>query len=161
MGPAAEKAVIPYLDAKYAGTTRFWAFTVVKEIGGAASIPALEAVQGPDTLHVRDVLHACRGRVPLGKEEWARALEDLKAADAKVRASATRRISVTPPVPERRAEVVGRLETLVNDQSADVRAAAFKGLVRWAGKDAVTLLARASTVSTPLARSPSSMPWRS
>jgi len=141
MGPAAEKAVIPYLGEKYAGPTRFWTFFVIKEIGGAASIPALEAVQGPDTIHVVGVLQAVRGRVPLTKDEWPKALADLKVADVAVRSSATRRIWVTPPLAERRAEVVAKLESLLNDQSGDVRAAAFKGLVRWAGKDAVPILA--------------------
>ncbi len=141
MGAAAEAPVIPYLDGKYAGQTRFWALMVIKEVGGAASVAPLEAVQGPERIHVAGVLEAVRGRVPLGKDEWPRALEDLKAADAKLRSTATRRIAVTPPLADRRAEVVARLETLVNDQSGEVRTAAFKGLVRWAGKDAVKILA--------------------
>ena len=71
MGPAAEKAVLPYLDDKYAGTTRFWAFNVIKEIGTAASLPALNAVQGGDRFHVKGVIQAVGERVPLTKDESA------------------------------------------------------------------------------------------
>jgi S1-C subfamily serine protease/HEAT repeat protein len=142
MGPAAEKAVIPYLDDKYAGPTRFWAFNVIGEIGTAASLPALEAVTGPDTLHSKGVLEAVRERVPLAKEEWAKALDDLKSADANVRRKATRRIAATPPIEERRADVVTRLETMLIDQLPEARTAAARGLARWGGKAAVPTLAK-------------------
>ncbi|HKI37521.1 MAG TPA: HEAT repeat domain-containing protein [Gemmataceae bacterium] len=142
MGPAAEKAVIPYLEDGYAGPTRFWAFNVIKEIGSAASLPALEKVTGPDTLHVKGVIEAVRERVPLAKDEWAQALGDLKSADANLRRKATRRIAATPPLDDRRPEVVSRLETMLNDQSAEARGAAAQGLARWGGKAAVPALAK-------------------
>jgi S1-C subfamily serine protease/HEAT repeat protein len=141
MGPGAEKAVIPYLNDKFAGPTRFWAFNVLKEIGTGASLPALEAVQGPDTLHAKGVIQAVRERVPLTKDEWPQALDDLKSADAARRTAATRRIAATPPVENRRADVVSRLETLLNDQSGDARVAAVKGLGRWGGKKTIPTLA--------------------
>jgi hypothetical protein len=142
MGPAAEKAVLPYLADKYAGATRFWAFFVLKEIGTAASIPPLEAVQGGEKVHVAGVLQAIRERLPLNADEWQQALDDLKSADNPRRTRATRRIAGTPPIKERRADVVSRLEWLLNDQSSEVRIAAAKGLGRWGGKEAVPALVK-------------------
>jgi S1-C subfamily serine protease/HEAT repeat protein len=142
IGPAAEKAVLPYLADKYAGGTRFWTFNVLTEIGTSASIPALEAVQGPDALHARNVLQTIRGRLPLSADEWPAALDDLKSTDTARRTRASRRIAATPPNAERRAEVVSRLEWLLNDQSGDVRIAAIKGLARWSGKSAIPMLAK-------------------
>ncbi len=141
MGPGAEKAVIPYLDEKYAGTIRFWVFNVLKDIGTAASLPALKAVQGPDTLHAKGVIQAIGERLPLTREEWAQALEDLKSPDQAVRTRATRRIAATPPIEERRADVVSRLELAMNDQSPEARNAAVKGLGRWGGKKTIPTLA--------------------
>ena len=69
MGPAAEKAILPYLADKYAGPTRFWVFNVLKDIGTAASLPALEAVQGGDRVHVSGVIQAVRERLPLTADE--------------------------------------------------------------------------------------------
>ena len=142
MGPAAEKAVIPYLDDKYAGVTRFWTFNIIGEIGTAASLPALEKVTGPDTLHAKGVIDAVRERVPLTKDEWPQALDDLKSADAAQRRKATRRIAATPPSEDRRADVGSRLESLLNDQSGEVRTAAVKGLARWKGKEALPILVK-------------------
>jgi S1-C subfamily serine protease/HEAT repeat protein len=142
MGPAAEKAVIPYLDDKYAGVTRFWTFNIIGEIGTAASLPALEKVTGPDTLHSKGVIEAVRERVPLTKEEWPQALDDLKSADAAKRRKAARRISVTAPSDDRRADISSRLELLLNDQSGDVRNAAVKGLGRWGGKGSIPILVK-------------------
>jgi S1-C subfamily serine protease/HEAT repeat protein len=141
IGPAAEKAVLPYLAEKYAGPTRFWTFNIVKEIGTAASLPALEAVQGTDKVHVGGVLEAVRQRIPLTADEWPGALDDLKSADAARRTKATRRIAATPPIEERRADVVSRLEGLLNDQSGDVRIAAVKSLAHWGGQKSVPILA--------------------
>ncbi len=137
MGPAAEKAVLPYLAEKHAGTTRFWALLIIKDIGTAASIPALEAVQGGEKVHVAGVLQAVRERLPLTADEWTQALDDLKSGDAARRTRATRRIAATPPIKDRRADVVSRLEWLLNDQSGEVRVAAAKGLGRWGGKEAI------------------------
>jgi HEAT repeat protein len=141
MGPGAEKAVLPFLDEKYAGTTRFWAMNVLKDIGTGESLPALKAIQGPDTLHAKGVIEAVGERLPLTKEEWARALDDLKSADAALRTKAARRIAATPPVEERKADVVTRLEVVLNDQSAEARVAAVKGLGRWGGKKTIPTLA--------------------
>jgi len=140
MGPAAEKAVLPYLTEKYAGATRFWILGVIKEIGTAASIPALEAIQGGEKVHVAGVLQAIRDRLPLTTDEWPQALDDLKSADAARRARAARRIATTPPIKDRHADVVSRLEGLLNDQSAEVRLASAKGLGRWGGKEAIPAL---------------------
>ncbi len=141
MGPGAEKAVLPYLDDKYAGGTRFWAMGILKEIGTAESLPALKAIQGPDALHAAGAVAAIGERLPLEKGEWPGALEGLKSADAAARAKAARRIAYTPPVEERRADVVSRLEPLLNDQSGEARLAAVKGLGRWGGKKAIPTLA--------------------
>jgi S1-C subfamily serine protease/HEAT repeat protein len=142
LGPPAEKAVLPYLDEKHAGGTRFWVCNLLTDIGTSASLPALEAVQGPDALHARNVIAAIRNRLPLAKDEWPGALEDLKSGDAAKRARASRRIAATPPDAEHRADVTARLEWLLNDQSGDVRSAAVKGLARWSGKSAIGLLAK-------------------
>lgn len=75
------------------------------------------------------------------KDEWAKALEDLKSADANLRTKAARRIASTPPVDERRADMVSRLEVVLNDQSGDARAAAAKGLGHWGGKKSIPTLA--------------------
>jgi S1-C subfamily serine protease/HEAT repeat protein len=141
MGPGAEKAVIPFLDEKYAGPTRFWAMNILKDIGTGESLPALKAIQGPDTLHAKGVIEAVGERLPLTKEEWAKALDDLKSADAAVRTKAARRIAYTAPVEERKADVVSKLEVVLNDQSAEARVAAVKGLGRWSGKKAIPTLA--------------------
>ncbi|HEX5273330.1 MAG TPA: HEAT repeat domain-containing protein, partial [Gemmataceae bacterium] len=141
MGPGAERAVLPYLDDKYAGPTRFWAFNVLGEIGTGASLPALQRIPEPDALLARGVIAAVSERVPLGKEEWARALEDLRSPDANLRRKAARRIAATPPVEERRADVVSRLEGVLNDQSNEARVAAVKGLASWGGKKAIPTLA--------------------
>jgi S1-C subfamily serine protease len=141
MGPGAEKAVMPFLDDKYAGPTRFWALNILKDIGTGASLPALRAIQGPDTLHANGVIAAVSERLPLEKDEWPKALDDLKSADAAVRTKAARRIAATPPVEERRTEVVSRLETVLNDQSGEARVAAVKGLGRWGGKKTIPTLA--------------------
>ncbi len=140
LGPGAEKAVLPYLANKYAGNTRVSAFGVIREIGTAASLPALTAVQGGDQVHVVGVLQALHDRLPLIEEEWPQAMDDLKSYDAGRRTQAARRIAVTPPIKERRAEMVLRLEWSLNDLSADVRVAAIKGLARWGGKDAIPIL---------------------
>ncbi|MHB1425846.1 MAG: HEAT repeat domain-containing protein [Gemmataceae bacterium] len=142
MGPAAEKAVLPYLADKHAGGTRFWAFDIIKEIGTAASLPALEAVQGPEALHARGARDAIRGRLPLTADELPQALEDLKSSDAAKRLRACGRLAATTPHAERRAEVVARLEWLLNDLSGEVRSAAIKGIGRWGGPSAVPLLAK-------------------
>jgi HEAT repeat protein len=142
IGPAAEKAVLPYLDEKYTGTGRFWAFNILKEIGTPASIPALEAVQGPESLHARNTIQAIRERMPLTAGEWSSALDDLKATDPQRRARAASRIAATPPSADRRADVVARLDMLLNDHFPDVCAAAAKGLSRWAGSEAIPLLSK-------------------
>lgn len=142
MGPAAEKAVLPYLADKYAGPTRFWTFNLLTEIGTAASLPALEAVQGPDKIHVGRAVEAIRQRTPLTADEWPAALEDIKSPDVAQRTKAVRRIAATPPIEERRADIVSRLEGLLNDQGNDVRIAAVKGLGRWGGQKAIPLLAK-------------------
>src|SRR5262249_16707542 len=140
MGPGAEKAVLPFLDAKYAGPTRFWALNVLKDIGTAESLPALKAIQGPDTLHAKGVIEAVGERLPLAKDEWAKALEDLKSADAALRTRAARRIAATTPVDDRKSDVVSRLEVVLNDQSAEARVAAAKGLGHWGGKKTIPTL---------------------
>ncbi len=142
IGPAAEKAVLPYLDDKYKGPTRFWVCNLLRDIGTATSLPALEAIQGPDAGHARGVIEAIRGRLPLTASEWPEALENLKSSDAAKRARAARRIAASPPSNEHRADVVARLEWLLNDQSADVRIAAIKGLGSWVGSSAISMLAK-------------------
>jgi HEAT repeat protein len=142
MGPDAEKAVLPYLAEKYAGPTRFWAMGVIKEIGTAAALPALEAVQGVDRVHVSGVLEAVRERLPLTAEEWPGALDDLKSDDHTRRVRASRKIAASPPIDDRRADVVSRLELLLNDRVRDVQIAAVKGLARWAGKQSIPTLAK-------------------
>ncbi len=144
MGPAAEPTVVPLLKSRDS-QVRFQVYLILKEIGSAASVtPLNEAlranpVEGP---LVRSALTSVRERVPLTKEEWPAALEDLKSADATRRTYAVRRVAATPPVAERRADLVPRLESLLNDQSAEARAAAAKALGRWAGKDAVPTLVK-------------------
>lgn len=142
LGPAAEKAVLPYLDDKYAGPARFWTFNVLNDIGTADSLPALERVQGVDSLHARNTIDAIRGRLPLTAGEWSSALDDLRSGDPMRRARAVRRIAATPPSAERRADVVARLEGMLNDRFPEVCAAAAKGLGRWAGQAAIPLLAK-------------------
>ena len=144
MGPAAEQAVLPYLTHNNPHT-RTLAFQIIKDIGTAASVPALEkAIQGngSDATAARNALQSVRERLPLAPDEWPQTLEDLRSADAGRRAGAVRRIAPTPPVDNRPADLITRLEPLLNDQSADVRAAAVKALVRWDGKSAVPLLAK-------------------
>jgi S1-C subfamily serine protease/HEAT repeat protein len=144
LGPAAEKAVLPYLTDKNA-TARFWAFNVIKDVGAAASVPPLEEIlraNGPDAVHARPALQAVRERVPLTADEWPQALDDLKSPDAARRTGAVRRIAVTPPAADRRADILSRLESVLNDQSGDARAAAARAIARWGGKDAVPVLAR-------------------
>ncbi len=144
IGPAAEKAVLPYLTDKNQ-PVRNQAFEVVKEIGGPASVAPLQEViraKGPDTRSAEAALARVLERVPLTKEEWPQALDDLKAPDAARRTGAVRRIAVTPPVGDRRKELLERLEGLFNDQSNDVRAAAAKGLARWGGKEVLPILAK-------------------
>jgi S1-C subfamily serine protease/HEAT repeat protein len=142
IGPAAEKAVLPYLADEYAGGTRFWAINVLKDIGTAAGLPALEAVPGPDALHARNVIQAIRERLPLTAAQWPHALDDLRSSDPLRRARGARRIAATPASAERRAEVVARLEGLLHDRFPDVCAAAAQGLCRWAGPEAIALLAK-------------------
>jgi HEAT repeat protein len=142
LGPAAEKALLPYLEEQHAGTARFWTLNILKEIGTAASLPKLEAIQGPEKIHVPGVLTAIRERLPLSEEEFSQALDDLKSTDTSRRVAAARRIAATPPSKELRAEVVSRLEWLLNDQSHDVRLAAAKGIGRWAGPEAIPQLSK-------------------
>jgi HEAT repeat protein len=144
MGLAAEKAVLPYLTDPNP-QVRGLAFQVIKEIGAAASVPALEEAiraNGPDAASARNALESVRERVPLGKDEWVQVLDDLRSANANRRAKAVRRISITLPLDDRRADIVPRLETLLQDRAADIRSAAARGLVRWAGKDSVPVLAQ-------------------
>jgi S1-C subfamily serine protease/HEAT repeat protein len=143
IGPAAEKAVLPYLDDKHKGQARFWAFEVLKEIGTEASLPALQAVQGPEANLARITIEEIRGRLPLTADEWSSALDDLKSNDPFKRARAVRRIAATPPSQERRADVLARLEMLLNDHFPDVCAAAIKGIGRWSGPSAVAVLSKA------------------
>jgi S1-C subfamily serine protease/HEAT repeat protein len=142
IGPAAEKALLPYLADKYTGGTRFWVFNFLNEYGTAASLPALEAIQGPEALHARNAIQAIRSRLPLTDAEWPQALDDLKSTDTAQRLRASRRLAATPPRPDRRAEVATRLEGLLNDRSNEVRIAAVRGIGRWSGPPAVSILAK-------------------
>jgi RNA polymerase sigma factor (sigma-70 family) len=59
---------------------------VLKDIGTAAGLPALEAVQGPDALHAGNAIRAIRERLPLTAAEWPHALDDLQSGDPLLRA---------------------------------------------------------------------------
>ena len=76
------------------------------------------------------------------RDVTAEQVDSLKSGDAAIRTRAIRRIAITPPIEERRADIVSRCETLLNDQSGDVRGAAAKALAHWSGKEAVPILAK-------------------
>jgi S1-C subfamily serine protease len=79
---------------------------------------------------------------PLTKDEWPRALEEIKLASHPRRAAGFRRIAATPPEEERRAAVVAELETGLGDRWPDARIAAAKGLAKWGGKKSIPAYAR-------------------
>jgi HEAT repeat protein len=146
IGPPAEKAVLPSLKhPDY--SLRSYAFELLKDVGGEASLPILEEIargQGADAFAARDALKAVRERVPLTADEWPRALEGLESPDPDVVRGAVRRIAVTPPVAARRADVLARLDRVADAPRVpwEAAAAAFQGIVRWGGRDGVALLAR-------------------
>jgi S1-C subfamily serine protease/HEAT repeat protein len=143
IGPPAEKAVLPYLTSPNV-SIRATAFQIIRDIGGAASLAALEAIARDNEReadNARGLMPRLRDRVPLAADEWPQALDDLKALDRDRRTRAARRIAATPPTDDRRADVVARLEPLLNDVWWEAETAAVKALTRWGGKNAVPLLA--------------------
>ncbi len=143
MGPAAEKAVLPYLSGPDS-QARFWAFGVIKEIGGPESIAVLEKNQGNGTqaIFIPQTLQAVRARLPIKPDEWPQVLEEIKSPDIDVRRVAIGRIAATPPEEARRAMLLPQLELLMNDHDDEARKSAMKAYLRWGGKSALPVLAR-------------------
>jgi S1-C subfamily serine protease/HEAT repeat protein len=144
IGLAGENVVLPYLTDKNP-QARSLAFAVIKEIGAMASVGPLQQViqtNGPDAGQARNVLQSVQERVPLAKGDWEAALTDVKFGDAGRRIGAVRRIAATPPIADRRAEVVALMESIIGDKSEEIRVAAAKALGRWGGKDSIPALAK-------------------
>jgi S1-C subfamily serine protease/HEAT repeat protein len=144
MGASAEKAVLAHLADKDP-ETHHEVINVIKAIGTAASLPALDEL-APSDPRARQAAQVIRERLPLRADEWPQAMEDLKSNNINRSSRALRRLAYTPPVEDRRAEVFTQLESLCeNNPEQDTEAKKslrVKALARWGGKAAVPALVR-------------------
>ncbi len=135
IGTAAERPLLRLVEEGAETRARSEACHVLRDVGGAESVPALEVIarlkdEGEIGRVAAESVKAIARRYP-NEEEWAVILLDLKSPDGGRRRQAAERLLVVAPVEAHRAEVARALESLTGDVDGGTQSIAFRALATW------------------------------